>query len=165
MEEHSMRQMVALVSMIGCLTGHAAASQARGAAATGERISACTLLSRDLVQKFNTGNNEVLKFMKPSEEPIGANGSYCEDGSIGFQINPFARADELRKSPGEDWQRLTGVGDTAFFRNKADTYAELMVWTGPHHFTLQLGVPMGGTVESIKPKTIELARAIIAKLR
>jgi hypothetical protein len=40
-----------------------------------------------------------------------------------------------------------------------------MVWTGPHHFTIQLGVPVGGTVESIKPNTIALAHAIIAKLR
>jgi hypothetical protein len=163
--EHSMRQLVALALMIGCVTGHAVASQARGAAATGQRMSACTLMSRDLVEKFNTGSNQILKLMKPSEEPIGANGSSCDDGSIGFQINPFARADDLRKSPGKDWQPLTGVGDTAFFRNKADTYAELIVWTGPHHFTIQLGVPTGGTVESIKPKAIALAHAIIAKLR
>jgi hypothetical protein len=30
---------------------------------------------------------------------------------------------------------------------------------------LQVGVPNGGTVESIKPRVIDLARAIIAKLR
>jgi hypothetical protein len=163
--EHSMHQIVALVLMIGSLTGHAAASQARGAAATGKRLSACALMSRDFVEKFDTGNKQVLKQIKPSEEPPGVNGSICEDGNVGFQINPFARPDELRKSPGKDWQRQTGVGDTAFFRNKADTYAELMVWTGPHHFTIQLGAPTGGTVESIRPNTIALAHAIIAKLR
>ena len=162
---HLMRQLVALVWMLGCLTSHAAASQARGQVVTGRRMSACALMSRDLVEKFNTGSNQILKLMEPSEEPIGANGSACEDGNIGFQINPFARADELRKSPGKDWQPLTGVGETAFFRNKADTYAELMVWTGPHHFTIQLGVPPGGTVESVKPNTIALAHAIVAKLR
>jgi hypothetical protein len=129
------------------------------------RLSACALLSRDLVEKFDTGNPQVLKMMKPSEEPVGATGSICDDGNIGFQINPFARADDLRKSPGKDWQLVPGVGETAHFRNKADTYAELMVWTGPHHFTLQVGVPNGGTVESIKPRVIDLARAIIAKLR
>ena len=159
-----MRELVALGLMIVCLTGHSAASQARGGAAPGKRLSACTLMSRDLVEKFDTGNKQVLKQIKPSEEPLGANGSSCEDGNIGFQINPFARADELRKSPGKDWQPLTGVGDTAYFRNKANTYAELVVWTGPHHFTIQLGVPVGGTVESIKPNTIALAHAIIAKL-
>jgi hypothetical protein len=159
-----MRQLVAVVSMIACLTGHAVAFRARGQTATGQRLSACTLLSRDLVEKFNTGSNEVLKRMKPSEEPLGAKGSLCDDGNITFQIDPFARADDLRKSPGKDWQPLTGVGDTAFFRNKADTYAELIVWTGAHHFTIQLGVPVVGTVESIKPTAIGLAHAIIAKL-
>ena len=159
-----MRQLVTLVLITVCLTGRSAASQSREAA-TGKRLSACTLLSRDLVEKFDTGNKQVVKQIKPSEAPLGANGSSCDDGNIGFQINPFARPDELRKSPGKDWQRQTGVGDAAFFRNKADTYAELIVWTGPHHFTIQLGVPTGGTVESIRPKTIELAHAIIAKLR
>jgi hypothetical protein len=163
--EHSMRHVIAVVLMSGCLTSQSAASQGGGQAAAGRRMSACTLMSRDLVEKFDTGSTQMLKLMKPSEEPIGANGSACDDGNIGFQINPFARAEELRKSPGKDWQPLTGVGDTAFFRNKADTYAELMVWTGPHHFTIQLGVPPGGTVESVKPNAIGLARAIIAKLR
>lgn len=160
-----MRHVIALVLTVGSLTGRAVASQVSGTAATGKRVSACTLMSRDLVEKFDTGNKQVLRQIKPSEEPLGANGSSCEDGNIGFQINPFARPEELRKSPGKDWQRQAGVGDTAFFRNNADTYAELIVWTGPHHFTIQLGVPTGGTVESIRPKTIELAHAIIAKLR
>ena len=68
-------------------------------------------MSRDLVEKFDTGNKRVLKIMMPSEEPIGTTGSLCEDGQIGFQLNPFARPDELRKSPGKDWQPLSGVGE------------------------------------------------------
>lgn len=40
-----------------------------------------------------------------------------------------------------------------------------MVWTGAHHFTIQLGVPEGSTPDAIKPNTIELARALIPKLR
>ena len=62
-------------------------------------------------------------------------------------------------------QHLTGIGDTAFFRNNRDRHAGLMVWTGPYHFTIQLDVPTGGTAESIKPKAIGLATAIISKLR
>lgn len=122
-------------------------------------------MSRDLVEKFDTGSKQTLKIMAPIEAPIGANGSACEDGNIGFQINPFARAEALRKAPGKDWQPLTGVGDTAFFRNNANAYAEVMVWTGSQHFTIQLGVPAGGTVESIKPNAVGLAQAIVAKLR
>ena len=158
-----MRQLVAIVSMTACLTSQAFASQARGGTRT--RLGACAVMSRDLVEKFDTGNKRVLKIMMPSEEPIGTTGSLCEDGQIGFQLNPFARTDELRKSPGKDWQPLSGVGDAAFFHNKANTYAELMVFTGANHFTIQLGVPMGGTVESVKPNAIGLAQAIIAKLR
>ena len=97
-----MRQLVAPLLITICITGHEAASQVRGGTATGQRLSACTLLSRDLVEKFDTGSVQVLKTMKPSEEPIGTHGSLCDDGNIGFQINPFVRADELRKSPGKD---------------------------------------------------------------
>ena len=160
-----MRQLIAPLSLIFCLTGYLAASQARGGTATTQRLSACTVLSRDLVEKFDTGSKQVLKTMKPDEEPIGMHGSLCDDGNITFQMNPFLRSDTLRKSPGKDWQPVTGVGETAFFRNNANTYAELMVWTGAHHFTIQLGVPTGGTVDSIKPNTIGLAQAIVAKLR
>jgi hypothetical protein len=82
-----------------------------------------------------------------------------------LQTDPFGRAEELRKSPGKEWQGVSGVGDTAYFRNNRNDYAELMVWTGAHHFTIQFGVPVGSTPEAIKPKTIELANAIIPKLR
>jgi hypothetical protein len=161
-----MRQIVTVlvVHFLGGLVESDTGSLTRVAAAQG-RMSACALLSRDLVEKFDTGSPQVLKAMKPSEEPIGVAGSSCEDGNIGFQIDPFARPDELRKSPGKDWQPVQGVGETAYFRNKADTYAEVMVWSGGHHFTLQVGVPNGGSVESIRPRVIDLARAVIAKLR
>lgn len=96
---------------------------------------------------------------------MGPNGSSCDKGQIGLQVNPFARPEELRKSPGKDWQPVSGVGDTAFFRNNRDQYAELMVWTGPHHFTIQLSVPVGGKADSIKPNVIGLANGIIPKLR
>jgi hypothetical protein len=40
-----------------------------------------------------------------------------------------------------------------------------MVWTGAHHFTIQMDVPNGGTAEQTKPAAIELARTIIPKLK
>ena len=160
-----MRQVIACLLMIGCTSAAMSASQARDGAASSKRISACALLTPDVMAKFDTGKPEVLKMFKPEEEPVGVNGTYCEHGNIGLQVNPFARPDELRNSPAKDWQPVPGVGDTAFFRNNRNTYAELMVWTGPNHFTIQLGVPTGGTVESIRPKVIGLANAIIAKLR
>jgi hypothetical protein len=160
-----MRQVIAFLLAIGCTSVAMSASQARGGAASGRRISACALLTPDVMAKFDTGKAEVLKLFKPEEEPVGVNGTYCEYGGVGLQVNPFARPDDMRKSPAKDWQPVTGVGDTAFFHNNRNLYAELMVFTGPNHFTIQLHVPTGGTAESVRPKAIGLANAIIPKLR
>ena len=160
-----MRHIVGAVLLIGTVALPSAASQARGVAPAGTpKISACSLLTRDLVEKVVTGNKETLKYLKPEEQPIGTHGSFCDYGLI-LQVDPFLRHDELRTSPPKDWQRVTGVGDTAYFRNNANRFAELMVWTGSHHFTIQIGVPAGSSVESVRPNTITLANAIIPKLR
>lgn len=160
-----MRQVMAFLLMMGCTSVATSASQVGSGAAVGKRISACALLTPDVMEKFDTAKPETRKLFTPEEESIGANGTYCGHGGVILQVNPFARSEDLRKSPGKDWQNVAGIGDTAFFRNNRDRYAELMVWTGPHHFTIQLDVPTGGTVESIKPKAIGLATAIIPKLR
>jgi hypothetical protein len=159
-----MRQVIAWLLVIGCTSVAMSASQAAGSA-SGKRISACALLTPDLMAKFDTSAPEMQKYFKAEEEPIGPNGSYCEHGGIGLQVNPFARSDDMRKSPAKDWQPVAGVGDTTFFRNNRNLFAELIVWTGPNHFTIQLHVPTGGTVESVRPKLIGLANAIVAKLR
>lgn len=165
-----MREMVVFLAVIVGTSITVAAMESHNAAAAGKsRISACAVLTDDLVAKFDTTpshlrQSEILKQFKATEEPVGVNGSYCENRQIGLQVNPFARPDELRKSPAKDWQLVSGVGDTAFFRNNRDQYAELIVWTGPHHFTIQLSVPVGGTADSIKPNVIGLANGIIPKL-
>ena len=158
-------QVVVSLMVIAVVASDATAFQGRDAGTGTSRISACSLLPRELVEKVMTGNKEILKFVKPAEEPIGAKGSYCEYAGIGLQINPFARPDDTRKSLTKEWQPVSGVGDAAYFRNNRDTFAELAVWTGAHHFTIQLGVPVGGTAEAIKPNAITLANAIIPKLR
>jgi len=161
-----MRRLIGTVLLTGVCSFPVIAAQARGGAAGGSRISACSLLTRDLVMKVGTVEGKrFIDLIKPTEDQIGANGSGCEYGGIGLQINPFARADELRQSPGKDWTRLPGVGDTAYFRDNGGRWAELMVWTGPNHFTIQMGVPMGSTAEAIKPNTIALANELMPKLR
>lgn len=142
-----------------------AASQQNARAPGPGRISACSLLPRDLVVKVTSVANKFVLDMPAQEEPLGQNGSSCEYADIGLQVDPFARPDELRKSPGKEWQPVAGVGDTAFFRSNRNLFAELLVWTGAHHFTIQMGVPTGGTAEKIKPNTIALAQAIIPKLK
>jgi hypothetical protein len=160
-----MRQVMACLLVMGCTSAATSASQAGSGAAVGKPISACALLTPDVMEKFDTAEPATRKLFKPEEESIGANGTYCAHGGVILQVNPFARSEDLLKSPGKDWQNVTGIGDTAYFRNNRDRHAEVMVWTGPHHFTIQLDVPTGGTVESIKPKAIGLATAIAAKLR
>ena len=162
-----MRLSVTGLSIIACLAAAGVASaQSGGKPATGKTaIRGCTLLSRDLVAKYDTQNPKLRDLIPANEEPIGTHGSSCDDGGIFVQFNPFVSSDGYRKSPPKDWQSIPGVGDTAYFHNNRDRYAELMVWTGSHHFTIQLSVPDGGTSESVKPKTIGLANALIVKLK
>jgi hypothetical protein len=160
-----MRQVIASLLVIGSVSAPAIAFQARGAAAAGTpRIGACSLLTKELITKFETVHKKLV-LLPPSEEPLGKNGSACDYGDFHFQVDPFARQEELRKNPGKDWKPLSGVGDTAWFHNNGDTYAELMVWTGSHHFTIQADVPLGGTAEAVKPNAVGLANAIVAKLK
>jgi len=143
-----------------------AAAQAQGGAPAGKpAIRACSLLTKDLVEKY-FANKAAMPYLKPEEEAIGAKGSSCDYGTIGLQVDPFARPDELRKTlVKQGWEAVSGVGDSAYFRNNNDLFAELIVWTGPHHFTIQMGINTGRTAANTKPDTIAVANAIIPKLR
>lgn len=155
-----MRVIIALFSIVACLAGaNQAAAQGKSA------IRACEVLTPEMVQKYDTQDPKIRKLIPRDEEAIGSHGSSCNDGGIFVQINPFLRSDTYRKSPQKDWQALSGVGDTAYFHNNRDRWAELMVWSGAHHFTIQLSVPNGGTAEAVKPNTIGLANALIARLK
>ena len=161
-----MRFVITTMLVLACVGPETAAAQAPGTAAGKPAIRACSLLTREMVVKFTTiANKSVIDLIPPQEDAIGATGSSCDYGGIGLQVDPFARAETMRKSPAKDWQPVPGVGDTAFFHNNRDTFAELFVWTGNHHFTIQMGVPMGAKAESIKSNTIGLANALIPKLR
>lgn len=155
-----MRVTVTLL-VVASFAATAAAAQTAGKPG----IRACTLLTRELVAKYDTHSAKVRDMFKPEEEAIGAHGSSCSDGGIMLQVDPFVRHNDLRKSPGKDWRPLPGIGDTAFFRDNGGRWAELMVWTGPRHFTLQISVPNGGTAESVKPNAVGLATALIQKLK
>ena len=158
-----MRHVVKLLVAVICITSQAAASQAgaKGAAA-GKPVGACSILTRDLVAPL-TQNKKVLDLIPPEEESMGGSASACEHGSVRLQLFPGAR--QNRTPPAKDLQPLSGVGETAYFRSNRDRYAELAVWTATHYFTLQVSVPTGSSAEAIKPNTVALANAIIAKLR
>jgi hypothetical protein len=159
-------RLITSLPLVACLAvATAAAAQPGKPASAKPAIRACDVLTRDVVAKFDTGNPKMRDLIPRQEEAIGAHGSSCDDGSIFVQINPFVNADSYRKSPPKDWQPVSGLGDAAYFRNNRDRYAELMVWTGGHHFTIQLSVPDGRTAEAVKPNTIGIATALIAKLK
>ena len=154
-------RVITSLSLVACLAAASPAPAQSGKPA----IRACEVLTRDVVAKFDTGNPKMRDLIPRDEEAIGSHGSSCNDGSIFVQIDPFLNSDSYRKSPAKDWQAVSGVGDTAYFHNNRDRYAELMVWSGKHHFTIQLSVPDGRTAEAVKPNTIGIATALIEKLK
>jgi len=71
--------------------------------------------------------------------------------------------DSARKQPG-GVETVSGIGDEAYFRNNPQGYAELYVKIGKHIVTLQANVPPDGSIASVKPGVISLAKALVAKL-
>jgi hypothetical protein len=160
-----MRHVITSVLMVGCMSSQVLASQARGAGAAGKpTVGACSILTRDLVAPF-AENKKLLDLIPPEEEAMASSASACEYGIVRLQLYPIDRALQKRTAPGKDFQPVSGAGEAAYFRNNRNTYAELVVWTATHRFTLQVSVPTGRTAEAIKPDTIALANKIIARLR
>jgi hypothetical protein len=160
-----MRHLLTLL-VIGCIAAPVVASQTRtgGAAAGATAVRACQILTRELVAPL-TPNKKVLDLFPPSEESLGASGAACEWGVVRLQLYPVPRSQQKRTPSVKDLQPVSGAGEAAFFRSNRDRYAELIVYTATHYFTLQVSVPDGSTAEAIKPDTIKLANAVIAKLR
>lgn len=101
--------------------------------------------------------------MAIAEEPVGSSGSSCNYPSVFIQILPFPqRTIDLARERG-GLETINGVGDDAYFHNNANRYAELYVRAGTHLLTLQANVD--GTVESVKPGVVNLAKALVARLR
>jgi hypothetical protein len=161
-----MRHVITSILVAGCVSSTAVAFQARagGAAAGAPAIRACSILTKDLVAPF-AENKKVLDLIPPEEESLGNSGAACEWGIVRLQVFPTAKDKQKRTAPNKEYQPLSGVGEAAYFHNNKNNYAELMFWTATHYLTLQVSVPTGKTAEAIKPDTVRLANAIIAKLR
>jgi hypothetical protein len=161
-----MRVIITTFSIAAVLAAADPAAAQAGKSASGKpAIRACDVLTPEMVAKYDTQDPKLRKLIPREEEAMGTHGSSCDDGGIRIQVNPFANSDTYRKKPEKDWVPVSGVGDTAYFHNNRNRWAELIVWSGSHHFTIQLSVPNGGTAESVKPNTIGLATAIVAKLK
>ena len=152
--------LVVVVSAVGASSSHQRPGNSPA------RIDACTVLTPDMVATFATATRTKMT-TTPSGSPIGVNGSQCDYGGIALHIDPFATvsADRMRKSPNSDWVPVTGVGDAAFFHNVQNAMAEMLVWSGSHHFGILMDVPAGSAPEQLKTHMIQVAKLIVPKLR
>jgi hypothetical protein len=163
--EVTMRQVVASLVVLGCIASLASAGSSQKAA---DRpvLRACSLLTRDLAARVTPANKVVLT-IPPSEESLGASGSACSYAGIELQVDPFTptRLDALAKERGKAWAPVEGVGDAAYFFDNRGEYAELYARVGGHVFTIQMDVPDGSSVSSIKANVVTLAKALVPQLK
>ncbi len=76
---------------------------------------------------------------------------------------PFSQSmiDAARKKGG--LEALKGIGDEAYFYNNPNGYAEVYVKTGKYLVTVQANAR--DRVDAVKPGAMDLAKALVAKLR
>jgi hypothetical protein len=137
-----------------------ASTQGKAPAGT---VKVCSLLTKEEVKKHLPWP-PFLDQMEPEEEAIGNSGSSCNYPSVDVQVVAFQQGtiDAVRKKGG--LESVAEIGDEAYFHNNANRYAELYVRVGDRLLTLQ-GNVSPGTIESVKPGVLSLARAYVAKLR
>lgn len=125
-------------------------------------IPACSLMSKDEVKRHLPWR-PLLDQFPVEEEALGTYGSACEYPSVRVQVMTFAQAsvDELKKKPG--LEVVTGVGDEAYLLNNSNLYAELYVKVGRRMLTLQAS--FDGSMDTVRPGVMSLARALVTKLR
>jgi hypothetical protein len=153
--------------LIASLALPPAASQTRGATAQ-PAIRACSLLTRELVRKVTPYEGKALEISLaggPEENTLGAGGSDCSDGGISLLVDPRFSFDSFRKQKGwEQAEHIAGVGDEALFHDNIGEWAEMVVRSGSHVFTIQMDIPTGKTAASVKPNVVALAKAILPAL-
>ena len=125
---------------------------------------ACAILPRAEVRKHLPWPDFLDKVTTLEEERSGA-GSACEYPSVRIQVLPFSPGalDAERKKP--QVESVAGIADEAIFVPRVRQYAEMYVKSGNYLLTLQAGVPTGQTVDTVKPAVVNLAKALVAKLR
>ena len=160
--EGAMRLLVVFVVVAAVASLQEMEAQTRGANTPGQpAIRACAVLTRDLVAPL-TENRKVLDLIPPEEESMGGPNTACENGAVRLQLYP-GRGGKGTVT-GKDYQPISGPGWNGYFRDNRGNYAELLVWTAKHSFTLQVSLPSGRSAESLKPDVVALANTIIAKL-
>ncbi len=174
-----MRHGIASLLVVGCIASTAlAAHSGSGGAAAGE---ACELLPRDLVMKVvPDGRKDALARQKAVKDPYADEfraagkpvkpGVSCQYGPVLLVLEPLAQPAQTRNAlrartkPYEAFEPIAGVGDAAFFRANSAT-ASMYVWTGSHHFLVELDGGLMEDARGLKPNSIELAKGIVSQLR
>jgi hypothetical protein len=164
-----MRHVIASLLVAGCVSSTGLAFQARAAGAAAGK--ACALLTRDLVMKVSTAAGRAgLERAKPSDDYAGPGVSSCKYGRVALILDPFKQPEQVRSAmrtrtaPYKNHERVTGVGDEAFFESNS-AFANLYVWTGARQFHVQLGAGFEDDAKALKPNAIALANALIPQLR
>jgi hypothetical protein len=157
-----MRQMLVPIVLSAGLFSAAAAQTSPA-----PPVKPCSLLTRDLVEKASVAGKQAMAATKPQEVNLGASGWACQWGDVMLQVDPHpaSRLAELGKGDPKSWEPIPGVGDAAYFHNVKDAMAEMFVRVGPRSFGILMDVPAGSKAAAIKPQLVELAKAIVPKLR
>ncbi len=125
-------------------------------------IRACSLVPKEEVKRYLPWAPALDQF-PVEEEPVGSSGSSCNYPSGTIQVMPFSQSmiDAARKKGG--LETLEGIGDEAYFYNNPNGYAEVYVKTGKYLVTVQANAR--NKVDAVKPGAMDLAKALVSKVR
>ena len=168
-KEHTMNRLVgpSLITVVTAVAASLVSLQAHAkppqpAQAPGaQKVSVCKLLPTVEVKKHLPWRPQLDQF-PPEEEAVGTMGSSCNYPSVMIQVLAFSQRmlDEAHKKGG--LEKISGIGEEAYFHNNLNRYAELYVKTGKYLVTLQSN--WDGKDPAVKAGTLSLAKALIAKL-
>jgi hypothetical protein len=159
-----MRRFITSLFVIGCL---AAVAQSQDGAAAANAISACSLLSKELVTQVSPYDKKALDLalrVPAREDAVGQGGSECSYGGITMNVDAFAPA-AFERLRDQSWMPVQNVGDRAYFRDNKGRWGEMYVLSGSHVLTIQMDVPNGRTAASIQSNVIALAKAVLPRLK
>jgi hypothetical protein len=132
-----------------------------GQATASTPVRACSLLPKEEVKR-HVPWEAMFDFMEPEENAIGDSGSSCSYPTVEIQVLPSSsRIIDIARERG-GLEAVSGIGDEAYFHNNSDEYAEMFVRVGRYIVTVQADADDG--IESSRPRAVNLARALVARL-
>ncbi|MBL8989098.1 MAG: hypothetical protein JNJ80_22680 [Gemmatimonadetes bacterium] len=146
-----------LLLILGTTTARSLAGQSQAPA----KVAVCSLLTKQEVRTLLPWK-QILD-MEPEEEAIGTTGSSCNYPSVMIQVLPTTSGiiEVARKRGG--LETLSGIGLEAYFYHNPNGYAEIYVKAAKHVVTVQANVQ--DNLATVKPGAINLAKALVGKLR